>query len=385
MLKRILEDQYKPLRVKGYQKPIPQPAPLPSQLFATPAEEAEPAPAEAKAEDEPARPLFPWEYTYKAPAHYNPAPGYRAPRNPLMGPSVKSKEVAAARRAGGAKKARLASALEKTLDYRGGVRPGEREGALEAERHDASMMGPMAAWGGIVENRILQAQREGLFRNVKGRGKPLPKDDAESNPFISRTDFLINRIMKEQDTAPPWVEMQKEVDTALTNFRHELRANWTRRVLRIRSSEGLTQAVVTEVREGWRDEVWEARERAYHDVALLDLNNLTRKYNVIAPYHVRRQLLSLSVELDRAIKACAPAVAKELQRRLDEGMASGAGGAAGKVVWRDPEESVRSVTAAEMGGEKKAVKETMWSAFRRLVVDTLAQPPDPVPARQGSK
>jgi hypothetical protein len=163
----------------------------------------------------------------------------------------------------------------------------------------------------------------------------------------------------------------------------------------------LTKSVVKEVEEGWRDKQWEAREecvfslfclllrskltlsssnsrRAYHNAALLDLNNLTRKYNIICPYHVRRQLLTLESEIRAAVTSCSPSLATELQRRLDTGMK----GEGGKVVWEEPRESVRSVTAEDLGGEKKAVKETMWSGFKRLVVEVLAQTPDPVPVKR---
>lgn len=77
----------------------------------------------------------------------------------------------------------------------------------------------------------------------------------------------MNRILKEQEAAPPWVEMQKEVEGALAAFRHELRESWSRRAVRIRSSEGLTGAVVREVRDGWKDEEWEAKERCVVSVA----------------------------------------------------------------------------------------------------------------------
>ncbi|GAA5912898.1 hypothetical protein JCM6882_009508 [Rhodosporidiobolus microsporus] len=379
MVRRILEDSYKPLRVKGYEKPIPKPAPLPSELFTAP-------PPSASSDTAAPRPLHPWEVEFKAPDHYNPAPGYRA-RIPLRsGPAASSaaaKAKQAAQRAGGARKARLASAYEASLDYRGGVSPrmkSERNSEGEEHSSDAGMLGSMTGWGGIVENRILQAKREGFFENVRGRGKPLPKDDAESNPFISRSEFLINRIMKEQNTAPPWVEMQKELELALSTFRSNLRTSWTRRALRIRSSEGLTPAVVREVREGWTDPEWEARERAYHDAALHDLNQLVRKYNVIAPYHVRRPLLTLRGELDAAVAAAAPSIAAELQRRLDVGMHPTS--ERSSVVYQDEDDGVKSVTAEEMGGERKAVKESMWAAWRRLVVEVLAKPPDAVPVRQ---
>lgn len=87
------------------------------------------------------------------------------------------------------KKARLASAYERTLDYKVGIRPSHN---YEEEEHDASQLGnpTLSAWGGIAEAKIQQAIRQGLLKDVKGRGKPIPRDEAESNPFISRCVVL---------------------------------------------------------------------------------------------------------------------------------------------------------------------------------------------------
>ncbi|BGO97256.1 hypothetical protein NBRC10513v2_001176 [Rhodotorula toruloides] len=410
MLKRILEDQYKPLRVKGYKKAIPKPAPLPSQAF-----ESSPTSASSSASSStpdvdpeaiPTRTLMPWEVEFKAPNHYNPLPGYRpspsstSTSTALIGAGLSAKKaaLAAARkdaallssRPTAARKQRLASAYERSLDYRGGVRPsGAQNGSFSGrgiavpvhvdESGGVGHSGEMRVWEGFIEEKIKQARRAGVFDNVKGRGKPMPKDEAESNPFITRTEFLMNRILKEQEAAPPWVEMQKELETALANFRSELRASWTRRAVRIRSSEGLTQAVVREIREGWKDREWEERERAYHEVSIKSLNDLTRKYNIIAPYNVRRTLLSLRHELDAAITSCAPSIAAELQRRIDSGMSSPSPG----VIYTDTGK-VQSMTADEMGGEKKAdKKDTMWKAFKRVLVEVLSKGPDPEPAQVG--
>ncbi|GAA5862593.1 hypothetical protein JCM8547_002119 [Rhodosporidiobolus lusitaniae] len=393
MVRRILEDSYKPLRVKGYQKPIPQPAALPAQLFPSPSAEAAEIAGSSSASSASPPPSSPFFIDFKAPDHYNPAPGYRAqPAGVSAAAAKKAAARAGAAAAGGAgkggklvAKARLASAYERTLDYAAGVRPEQkqrREGEKAEGEHDAAQLGvpSLGGWAGIVENRILQSMREGSFKHVKGRGKPLERDEAESNPFISREDFLINRVLKQQDVSPPWVELQKELETALSAFRSNLHASYTRRVLRIRSSEGLTGAVVREVEQGWRDEEWEKREQAFHDAALLDLNNLTRKFNIIAPYHVRRSLLTLHSELNNTIVACSPSIAKELQRRLDAGMM----GKEGRVVWKEEgdDDGVKSVTAEEMGGEKEADKtDTPWRAFKRLVVEVLAKPPDPQPVQ----
>lgn len=79
---------------------------------------------------------------------------------------------------------------------------------------------------------------------------------------------------------------QTELEHALSTFRTTLSTTWIRRAIRIRSSEGLTPAVVHEIEEGWRDKEWEKKEERYHETAVKELNELTRRFNIIAPYHV---------------------------------------------------------------------------------------------------
>jgi DnaJ family protein C protein 28 len=55
------------------------------------------------------------------------------------------------------------------------------------------------------------ARQQGHFRNLKGRGKPLILSDEERNPFISREEFFMNRIIKKNKAAPPWVELQSGI------------------------------------------------------------------------------------------------------------------------------------------------------------------------------
>ncbi|GAA6060294.1 hypothetical protein JCM10212_002935 [Sporobolomyces blumeae] len=412
MIKRILEDQYKPLRIKGYQKPIPRPAPLPNALF-------DPDPSTAtsgsSSSSERDRPKMPWEFdtTFKAPDNYNPsvAPGFRTGgvaspyaarleqvlnKHKASGSStstITTKMVgggdgkANARETAG--KVRLVSAYERTLDYKAGSgRPGSSQPAVHVPSNEDGdsagnegelMAGEMRVYEGFIEEKIKKARKQGLFRVVQGRGKPIARDEAEGNPYISRSDFLINRIMKAQDAAPPWIELQKELESSLVSFRTNLSQNWTRRAIRIRSSEGLTPAVVREVQDGWRDPEWEHKEKRYHETAIQDINDLMRKYNVIAPYHVRRPLITLPAELARVVRLSAPTIASELSRRLSLGLHTTPSTVPLDEDELDEEGRVRSLTADEMGGERKAVKESMWKAFRRVVVEVLGKAPDEAP------
>ncbi|GAA5925016.1 uncharacterized protein JCM15063_005792 [Sporobolomyces koalae] len=410
MLKRILEDQYKPLRIKGFTKAIPKPAPLPAQLFTTlPTSSSVDASSSTEY-----RSKHPWEYdlTFKPPEHYHPAPGYRpAPSAATLhskaarGQIIKKKLVGAtdtsthAGKREQARKVRIFDAYEKTFDYRGGHRTHALDrGSTTTLGHDTAartpiedgsrdaegtyMAGQMRVYEGFIEEKIKKAREQGLFKNVKGRGKPIPRDEEEGNPFISRDDFLINRILKTQDAAPPWIELQKELEQSLSSFRSTLASSWTRRAIRIRSSEGLTRSVIVEIEQGWRDREWERTESKYHETAVKEVNDLTRRFNIIAPYHVRRPLLNLESELVRTITQSAPPIAQELSKRLSLGLHTTPSSL--PILPTEEEDGARNLTAEEMGGERKAVKESMWKAFRRVVVEVLGQTPDQTPRAPNS-
>ena len=61
----------------------------------------------------------------------------------------------------------------------------------------------------IVEERIRKAQKRGLFENLTGAGKPLPRDVIGNT--VSEDLRLSYRILKNADCLPPEVEVQKEI------------------------------------------------------------------------------------------------------------------------------------------------------------------------------
>jgi hypothetical protein len=61
----------------------------------------------------------------------------------------------------------------------------------------------------IVEERIQKAQRSGLFNNLAGSGKPLPKDVIGDT--VAEDLRLSFRILKNADCLPPEIEVQKEI------------------------------------------------------------------------------------------------------------------------------------------------------------------------------
>ncbi|ORY55527.1 hypothetical protein BCR35DRAFT_355727 [Leucosporidium creatinivorum] len=364
-IRRILEDQYKPLRVKGHVKKIPQPAPLCNSLFA----DRNPSPPPSA---ESSAPKEPWQVKFKAPDHYQ--SDIRTADSSSLPPPISGTPSSSLRSRGVARPQRIAQAWERSLDYGAGFRPGglgERvmvpdenaEEGGERRQEGRRAMGGMRAWDGIVEDKIQQARRDGLFKHVKGRGKPILRDlEAESNPYIKRDDFLINRVIKQQGVAPPWIELQQELEISLRAFRQAIRENWIRRATRMQSLGGVTAGAIREVEEGWRDKEWEAEQESYHTVSINAINSTVRRYNVVAPYSARRGLHSVNAEVAACVKACIPAISWELQRRLDGGRVS-----------ELPERRVgeKGEALEEPVVEQKAADDRFWPALRRGVFELL--------------
>ncbi|SCZ92029.1 BZ3500_MvSof-1268-A1-R1_Chr5-3g08291 [Microbotryum saponariae] len=380
MIRRILQDQYKPLRVKcffgheqGHKKSITgAPAVVHPSVFASenPSSNLIPTGTTPNQEDAPtSRPKKPWEYEYKAPASHGTSYTHpQSTRSSLLIRTGPSKTTPSQR---------LASAREKTMDYTFGVGFSSPEGgrtrvmvpSFDAEFGAASTKkggDSLRAWEGFVEDKVNQAIRNGLFKDLKGRGKPLKVDEAESNPFLPIEDRLINRVVKGQGAMPPWIEMQQELQLNLSAFRNELRSAYTRRVTRMLSLPGnLSRSSVASVlNDSHRDVEWEERERSYHLASIGSLNALTRRFNIVAPYTARRGLLDLERELEACRRYCKPWIADELVKRI-EGRS--------EMVLKGEEGGGKGLGRQE-GGQVKdrgKVEERFWPALRRGVWELL--------------
>ncbi|KIY66689.1 hypothetical protein CYLTODRAFT_444493 [Cylindrobasidium torrendii FP15055 ss-10] len=211
---------------------------------------------------------------------------------------------------------KLHRARESTLDYKLGA--GKKSSTGGGSRPN---LVSVKGWGGLVEDRIERARVAGLFKTVKGRGKPLVRSVDESNPFIAREEFLMNRIVQRNGASPPWVELQQNLDIAVQTFRDVLRQSWTRQAVRKLTTENPSHVLVdltVDSIKALRDPSWVSRQQSYHDVATNDLNALVRKYNGIAPYAVRRPYYSRESEIARLYEDCAEDVLRELRQRFGE-------------------------------------------------------------------
>ena len=80
---------------------------------------------------------------------------------------------------------------------------------------------PLAGFEKIVEERIRAAQRNGVFDNLAGAGKPLVHEDLSRVPQELR---LAYKILKNADCLPPEVELRNEIirtETLLSKLEDE--------------------------------------------------------------------------------------------------------------------------------------------------------------------
>ncbi|KAG5649894.1 hypothetical protein H0H81_001627 [Sphagnurus paluster] len=367
---RMLIDKYKPLRTGTIQSAEqklkltpPRVRPL-SQVIVTPT-----TPMTGSWATEPLLPSKkdhqPWHTTFKASVHETSSIKHALlpplPAQPQAKPSPiddrarrKQKEERKRNEHAG----RLVNAREATLDYRLGIRGA---GGAGGQANPVSLKG----WTSLVEDKIEKARKAGMFESVKGRGKPLVPVAEESNPFIAREEFLMNRIVQRNGAAPPWVEVQGELDNALNTFREILRQSWIRRVVRVITTAtppALLYTFTLRDVKRFRDPEWEQHERSYHQAAMKDLNALARKYNGLAPYAVRRPYYVLNVEMERLYDGCAEEIKRQLETRVkgpsyDEDLS--------------PLTTSSGITAND--GEAMVAQPWQFSGFLRHLLAILAQ------------
>ena len=69
----------------------------------------------------------------------------------------------------------------------------------------------------IAEQRILEAQRNGAFDNLPGKGKPLELEDMSSVPDDLRIGY---HVLKNANILPPEAELLKDIHTLEDLLKH---------------------------------------------------------------------------------------------------------------------------------------------------------------------
>ncbi|KAM7208158.1 protein of unknown function (DUF1992) domain containing protein [Naviculisporaceae sp. PSN 640] len=289
---------------------------------------------------------------------------------------------------------RLSSAREKAQAYAAstpedtiGLTPEERDELRREFRERFSpnaravMPNTISGLAALANERIEDAIARGQFKNIP-RGKGVERDTRADNPFIDTTEYILNKMIKRQEMAPPWIEKQQELVKAVRLFRSRLRADWTRHAARMiasgggsleeqmrrakayaraeevhnprkRNSEGISvpsnvtddvvmlrlrqqeqqeaEKVIAEKGDDdivpavrpFRDPDWEAHERSYMELAVANINAITRSYNLMAPELAKKPYFSLERELNSCFADVAPLLAETIRQRAISGPVKG--------------------------------------------------------------
>ncbi|KAJ5308826.1 hypothetical protein PENANT_c013G09422 [Penicillium antarcticum] len=233
----------------------------------------------------------------------------------------------------------------------------------------------------LADERIEDAIARGQFKSIRrGKGVNTETDHNANSAFIDTTEYFMNKIIQQQEIVPPWIEKQQQLASETSRFRSRLRADWKRHAAMLISSKGGSleaqmnrakayaaaeirlaekakleaslseEQSVSEINTDGRivhkaeassssstanesseeasenlaplpplrDANYLAIERAYHELAVKQINSLARSYNLQAPPSARKAYLNLERELKACFAEVAPQLAEEIRRRATE-------------------------------------------------------------------
>ena len=100
-----------------------------------------------------------------------------------------------------------------------------------AELQNAAEMPPSTArhprgvdqWQDYISQAIEDAMREGAFDDLPGKGKPLVLNE---NPNEPPDMAMANKLLKNNDTTPPWIGDRKKLLEDVADLRAEMAPRW---------------------------------------------------------------------------------------------------------------------------------------------------------------
>jgi hypothetical protein len=243
-------------------------------------------------------------------------------------------------------KSRIHNAKEGALDYQLAKLSPKKEKSEDdqwTEMYKERLLGPSMLLNNsfasvdnsiksLADQKIMDAQRRGEFKNLK-RGKPLDKGyGAMENMFIDRTEYHLNQILKKQDALPPWIEKQGGCDLRISRFRHELDKEWIQWAVNHLKDEfpGLNDDQLIKKMEIYannetsndkendklRSQKWLDTRKAFFETKVRDLNDVIRGYNLQAPLASQKLYLILDKELNACYKRVSPLLVEAFKRHI---------------------------------------------------------------------
>jgi DnaJ family protein C protein 28 len=138
----------------------------------------------------------------------------------------------------------------------------------------------------LIEELIQEGMDNGLFDNLRGKGKPL---NLNQNPYAADM-VLANELLKENDLPPVWILQRNEILAKVARLRAEIERQWARH----RQEFGVASTNKGRLTISWDDlcQKWLAE--------MSELNKGIDAFNLKRPFdHIEIFKLTLDSELKR--------------------------------------------------------------------------------------
>lgn len=147
-------------------------------------------------------------------------------------------------------------------------------------------------WDRIIEQKIREAQEQGKFDDLRGKGQPLNLDD---NPYEDPAWQAANQLLKDNGFRPEWLEEDVTLREKLNRARATLVRTRDWRAEQLESLGARADAKAVEQRLLVQDE-WNRALARFRD-ALAEVNKGITRLNLMVP-HTRFQRLKLDIEAE---------------------------------------------------------------------------------------
>ncbi len=163
----------------------------------------------------------------------------------------------------------------------------------------------MSSTADLVENQIEKARSKGAFDNLPGAGKPL---NIEENPYVDPEMRMALKILKDNDFAPYWIELGKEIEADWIEIRRK--TDYFKRS----AKQTLSKDIIAAKKERFE----KRKELFYHEIR--EKINATHMkiidYNLHCPtYKQGRSNINPEFEIEKLIKEIEEAVNNSLNNK----------------------------------------------------------------------
>ncbi len=148
-------------------------------------------------------------------------------------------------------------------------------------------------WESWLDQIIREAQEQGKFDNLPGKGKPV---DLTPNPFAGDQELAF-KILKDAGYAPEWIELDKAIRGKLEQARARLAGAREQQQARIAELAGRTDdEATTERRQA--QAIWKRAVAAFEEEAAA-INRQIAELNLKVPSpHFQRKKIDVARERD---------------------------------------------------------------------------------------